>query len=272
MSGFRLAAVDLDGTLLRSDRTISARTRAAVAQARKADMDVVFVTARHAAAIEGFVSDLDLTGEAVCCIGTAVYELPSATLTWSSPITAAACREISRRISDGFPGLHLGWALESGPLGYQPGYPGPLLMGPSFHADPLSIDGPVLKMWVVGERLGEHRPAELARALTGLADIGHHGRGFADLVAPGVTKAGTLRQLCEARGIEARQVVAFGDAEADLPMLEWAGHGVMMANGRPELHALADEVAPGCDEDGVAVVLERIVRSSIAGGPRPDHR
>lgn len=264
MTGFRLAAVDLDGTLLRSDRSISARTRTAVAQAQEAGVEIVFVTARHSAAIEGFVSDLALTGEAVCCIGAAVHTLPSTALTWSSTLAPAVSVEIARRVAESFPGLHLGWALRSGPLGYQPGYPGRLLIGPSFHADPLLIDEPVLKMWAVGDSLGELRPDEVALALDRLADVAHHGKGFVDLVAPGVTKVGTLRRLCEARGIDPVEVVAFGDAEADLPMLAWAGHGVMMANGRPELHALADEVAPGCDDDGVAVVLERIVGEAVA--------
>ncbi|MEU1088342.1 HAD family hydrolase [Streptomyces sp. NPDC005576] len=264
MNDFKMAAVDLDGTLLRSDRSISARTRTAVARARDAGVEIVFVTARHSAAIEGFVSDLSLTGEAVCCIGAAVHTLPSTALTWSSTLAPADSVEIARRVAGSFPRLRLGWALRSGPLGYQHGYSGRLLIGPSFHADPLLIDEPVLKMWAIGDDLGEHRPDAMARVVDGLADVAHHGRGFVDLVAPGVTKVGTLKRLCEARGIDASQVVAFGDAEADLPMLAWAGHGVMMANGRPELHPLADEVAPGCDDDGVAFVLERIVGKAVA--------
>lgn len=44
----------------------------------------------------------------------------------------------------------------------------------------------------------------------------------------------------------------------DLPMLDWAAHGVAMAGAHPELKAAADETAPGNDEDGVAVVLERM--------------
>lgn len=263
MTGLRLAAVDLDGTLLRSDRSISARTRAAVAEAREAGVDVVFVTARHPAAIEWFVADLALTGEAVCCVGAAVCELPSGVVTWSAPLRPESCVEIANRVATRFADLHFGWVLESGSLGYQHGYPNRLLIGPSFHGDPTEIDVPVLKMWVVGPGLDERWPADLARALAGQADIAHHGRGFVDLVAPGVTKVDTLRRLCRLRGIEAGQVVAFGDAEADLPMLDWAGHGVMMANGRPELHGRAQEVAPSCDEDGVAVVLERLVKEGV---------
>ncbi len=267
MTALRLVAVDLDGTLLRSDRTISARTRSAVDRARAAGVAVVFVTARHPAAIERFVSDLDLTGEAVCCIGAAVCELPSSKVTWSEPLRPAACTEVARRIADRFPDLYLGWVPESGALGYQHGYPQRLLMGASYHGDPRQIDVPALKMWLVGPGLDERYPKEIADTLRGVADVAHHGKGFVDLVAPGVNKVETLRRLCEARGITAGEVVAFGDAEADLPMLDWAGHGVMMANGRPELHRLADEVAPDCDADGVAIVLERLLHEDEAVRP-----
>ena len=263
MSGLRLAAVDLDGTLLRSDRTISPRTRAVVDRARAAGVAVVFVTARHPAAIERFVADLALTGEAVCCVGAAVCELPSAKVTWNSALAPETCREVARRIADDFPELHLGWVPVSGALGYQHGYPNRLLIGDAYHGDPRQIDVPVLKMWLVGPGLDERYPDRIAASLAGLAEIAHHGTGFVDLVAPGVNKVETLRWLCGARGIDAEQVVAFGDAEADLPMLDWAGHGVLMANARPELHARADEVAPGCDDDGVAVVLERLLDEEI---------
>lgn len=262
MTGLRLAAVDLDGTLLRSDRTISARTRAVVDQARAAGVEVVFVTARHPAAIERFVADLDLTGEAVCCVGAAVCELPSGKVTWSDPLSAERCRAVARRIAERFPGLYLGWVPESGALGYQHDYPERLLIGESYFGDPQQIDAPALKMWLVGPGLDERYPLHVADALRGVADIAHHGKGFVDLVAPGVNKVETLRRLCEQRGIEAGQVVAFGDAEADLPMLDWAGHGVLMAGARPELHHRADEMAPGCDDDGVAVVLERLLREA----------
>ena len=43
----------------------------------------------------------------------------------------------------------------------------------------------------------------------------------------------------------------------DLPMLQWAGHGVAVGNAHPEVLAIADEVTARNDDDGVAVVLER---------------
>ena len=55
-----------------------------------------------------------------------------------------------------------------------------------------------------------------------------------------------------------RDVVAFGDMPNDLPMFAWAAYGVAMANAHPELKRVADEVTASNDEDGIAVVLERL--------------
>jgi len=57
-------------------------------------------------------------------------------------------------------------------------------------------------------------------------------------------------------------VVAFGDMPNDLPMLAWAGRSVAVANAHPEVLALADEVTASNDDDGVALVLERLIGSS----------
>ncbi|MFE2754347.1 HAD family hydrolase [Actinosynnema sp. NPDC059335] len=259
----RLAAIDLDGTLLRRDYTLSPRNEQALAALREAGTEVVFVTARHPAAVRDYAVRLGLEGEAICCVGSAVCALPSCEVTWSAAIPAEAAATAARRLRAAFPRLHLGWVLPAGPVGYQHGYPPPLLLGESFFGDPTAIDGPVLKMWLAGGDLDGTVPAGLAEAVRGLVDIAHVGPGFVDLVAPGATKVGTLAELARRRGLSARDVVAFGDTAADLDMIRWAGHGVVMANADAALHPLADEVAPDCDDDGVAVVLERLCAEEV---------
>jgi hydroxymethylpyrimidine pyrophosphatase-like HAD family hydrolase len=83
-----------------------------------------------------------------------------------------------------------------------------------------------------------------------------------EMSARGVTKASALAALADRAGIPSADVVAFGDMPNDLPMLAWAGRAVAVANAHPEVLALADEVTASNDEDGVAVVLERMVGSS----------
>jgi hydroxymethylpyrimidine pyrophosphatase-like HAD family hydrolase len=78
-----------------------------------------------------------------------------------------------------------------------------------------------------------------------------------EISAPGVSKASTLARVCEQRGIAAEEVIAFGDAPNDLPMLAWAGRAVAVANAHPEVLSAADEITADNDHASVAQVLER---------------
>jgi len=91
------------------------------------------------------------------------------------------------------------------------------------------------------------------------ATVTHSGAPFVEIAAPGVTKASALAALCTRLGIAPADVVAFGDMPNDLPMLAWAGHSVAVANAHQEVIAAASEVTLANDEDGVAVVLERVL-------------
>ena len=66
-----------------------------------------------------------------------------------------------------------------------------------------------------------------------------------------------------------RRTIAFGDMPNDIPMFDWAARGVAMADAHPELKAVADEVTLTNEDDGVAVVLERVFGASAR--QRPGH-
>ena len=76
-----------------------------------------------------------------------------------------------------------------------------------------------------------------------------------EISAPGVTKASTLAQVSADLGVDAADVIAFGDMPNDLPMLTWAGTSYAMADAHPTVVEVADHVAPSHDDDGVAKVL-----------------
>jgi Cof subfamily protein (haloacid dehalogenase superfamily) len=84
-----------------------------------------------------------------------------------------------------------------------------------------------------------------------------------DLLPPGVSKGWALERLAQRLGIGRKETMAIGDNWNDVEMLEWAAQGVMMGNAAAELRTMAKmrgwKQAPPNDEDGVAVVLERLV-------------
>ena len=75
----------------------------------------------------------------------------------------------------------------------------------------------------------------------------------------GVDKSRALRETFAALGIDQREIIAFGDAQNDRTMLEWAGIGVAMGNAVDEVKAVADKVTLSNNEDGIAVALEELI-------------
>lgn len=82
-----------------------------------------------------------------------------------------------------------------------------------------------------------------------------------ELTRAGTNKGSGLRCVCELLGIEASDVVAFGDSGNDVSMLEAAGDGVAMGNASPEALAAADHVTARCEEAGVARYLEPLLEA-----------
>ena len=74
-----------------------------------------------------------------------------------------------------------------------------------------------------------------------------------------VNKGKTLEYLAHIMGLEADQVMAFGDARNDIPMLEYAGHSFAVANAIDEAKAAAKSICLSNDEDGVAKCIEELV-------------
>jgi hypothetical protein len=96
-----------------------------------------------------------------------------------------------------------------------------------------------------------------------------------DLLPPGVSKGWALERLARRFGVDRKETMAIGDNWNDVDMLEWAGQGVLMGNAALELKAKAKtngwKQAPPNDEDGVAVVLESILKRQAEPSGRSKH-
>ena len=75
------------------------------------------------------------------------------------------------------------------------------------------------------------------------------------------TKAKALEKLCEVLGFTRENVLAMGDGDNDMPMIQFAGIGVAMANGEDHIKGAADIIADDCDDFGAAKILEQIIES-----------
>ena len=82
-----------------------------------------------------------------------------------------------------------------------------------------------------------------------------------ELIAPGLSKGIALATVAKRLGVERDQVIAIGDEENDVPMLQWAGLGLAMGNAPDSVKRMAHAVIPSVDEDGVAWAIDRYILS-----------
>jgi hypothetical protein len=96
-----------------------------------------------------------------------------------------------------------------------------------------------------------------------------------DLLPPGVSKGWALERLAKRLEIDRSETMAIGDNWNDVNMLEWAGQGVMMGNASADLRSMAKlrgwKQAPPNDEDGVAAMLEAVLKRQTEVSGRPSH-
>ena len=80
---------------------------------------------------------------------------------------------------------------------------------------------------------------------------------FMEIVPIGIDKAKSLDRLLDKLGMDSTKLVACGDGFNDVSMVNFAGMGVAMANACAETKAVANYIAPSCDEDGVADAIKK---------------
>ncbi|MFJ5264820.1 HAD family hydrolase [Streptomyces sp. NPDC088387] len=258
----RLIATDLDGTVVRSDGSVSARTAAAFARVQEAGADFVFVTGRPPRLMDAIVEMFGPRGTAICSNGALIYDMRTRAVVAEYSIDTVTLAEAARRLRTAVPGiglavehadeLHADEQYEAGDWDsditvQRPGEdklwsrPAPKLVGrhPSLSADDLL--------------------ALAAPAIGDLVTVYHsNGERLVEAIGSGVSKAQGLARFAAGLGITPAEVAAFGDMPNDLPMLAWAGSSYAVANAHPSVLGAVDHVIGSHDEDGVAEVVERM--------------
>jgi hydroxymethylpyrimidine pyrophosphatase-like HAD family hydrolase len=257
----RLVATDLDGTLVRSDGTVSDRTRDVLAAVEARGVPVVFVTARPLRWMDEVWPMVGDHGLAVVSNGGIVFDVAAREVRELHGIGPEQGLILAAAIYDGVPGASIAIETVTG-----------IRMDPTYTDDahvtpPGSPVGPLEDVWTdpavkvlvrhAGMEPGALRDA-VVTAVGELATPTWTLDGLMEISAPGVTKASALVGLAAELGVAASDVLAFGDMPNDLPMLTWAGTSYAMDNAHPDVVAAAGDRAPSNDEDGVAVVLERV--------------
>lgn len=261
----RLVACDLDGTLLGTNALPSQRTVDVIASVVAAGVPFVLVTGRPPRWIPSVAEDIGHAGLAVCANGAVLYDAAAGEVLEATTLDPVLLGDLAWALDTALPGATLAVERLSGPAltsdflaetGYLHPWPSPL----SAHAPRAEMLGhPATKLLVRHAEMTSEAMLEAVDALVG-GQVGitfSTGKGLLELSPPDASKGAGLAAVAERYGVEARDVIAFGDMPNDLTMLSWAGHGVAMANAHSSVLAMADEVTAPNHEDGVALVLER---------------
>ncbi|MGW8062081.1 HAD family hydrolase [Streptomyces ziwulingensis] len=268
----RLIATDLDGTLLRDDQSVSPRTVAALAAAEKAGIEVFFVTGRPARWMDVVSAHVHGHGLAICGNGAAVVDLHGGPGQHRFVKVRELARENAldavRLLRETAPGTV--YAVEQ-TYGFhqEPAYPKLHMEVPDnllSAEELLAPDGraaaePILKILAYHPELDPDGFLGLARLAIGArANVTRSSpSALLEISGPEVSKASTLALCCAERGISHEEVVAFGDMPNDIEMLTWAGQSYAMGNAHPDVIAAASGRTVANNDDGVAVVIERVL-------------
>ncbi|CAN5807256.1 Cof-type HAD-IIB family hydrolase [soil metagenome] len=266
MTTYRAIATDLDGTLLRTDKSVSERTRAAVLAAEDAGVLFVIATGRPPRWIAPVVEELGDRGLVVCANGATVYDPARHELVHRVELSAAVAATIVDDLEAAFPAAILGveqgfdfgvdTAIEETDIQWA-------TLMPDITIAPVRtfLDRDVTKLIVRMPHPAPEGTAASVQAVVGDRALVTHStnESFLELSHPSVHKAAAVERLLVEHGIAPEEVVAFGDMPNDLELIRWAGLGVAVGNAHPLLKEAADEVTATNDDDGVAIVIERLL-------------
>jgi Cof subfamily protein (haloacid dehalogenase superfamily) len=262
----RLIASDIDGTLLNSKLQLSPRNKAALQAALAEGVQFVLATGKSRGAGAFITNQLGLNSHGIFMQGLIVYD-GDGNILWQQTLDPDAARKaITYAEERGFSLIAYSSSrimiherdemLIAGIGRYHE--PDPEIVGP---LQDLLPHTPLNKIMVIGEPKAITQLRGELQALVGdslrLMQAGLP--QMLEILPLGGSKGAALRVLIDLLGIPAEQVMAMGDAENDMEMLELAGIGVAVGNADPKLKAIAQAVVATNDEDGVAEAIERFV-------------
>ena len=269
----RLIATDLDGTLLNTRKEFTQRTIDAIRRAVANGVVFVPATGRAVSVVPDYIKGHDFVRHIITLNGARSIDLEKG-------------RDIAVNEIDPQTALAVMETLDGLPVYYECCFANKNRMGAAHHArvtefaldeDTLTMvrrerepvpdlkqavknyGGSVQKIqFYVTDPAEKPRYMARMRALFPGLSVASSTINNIEITHKKANKGDAVLLLCSYLGIDPAQAMTFGDGLNDIPMLRAAGIGVAMANAEPDVFAAADRVAPSCDEEGVARVIEEL--------------
>lgn len=267
-SPLRMIATDIDGTMLRSDGTLSPRVKAAMTAAVEAGVHVVPATGRPVMIARDVIESAELEDYWVFANGAITRHLGRDELIRGFWMDHHVTRDLLGLLRQRLPGC--GFAIEfEDTVAFETGFERVVPVVPDVApVDDLveAIHQSEVHWQKVQKILVYDLGLDIDELFGQVSDVvgpravpSYSGLAFVELAAGLVTKATALDLLARDLSIEPSQVAAFGDNHNDLPMLQWAGRSFAMGNATDDAKATADEVIGRNDDDGLAAKIEELL-------------
>lgn len=269
----RLIISDIDGTFLTSAGRVTPRLRDVVMRAVRSGARFGLATGRPHRWLMPVLDQLPITPICVCANGAVIYDPARDEVIHAFELEPELMGRIVSDVDHAMRALGVRWGYGVERVGQSALDPENevFLVTPEYNPDAWEsrfgvvdvgelISQPAAKLLV---RCASMHSAEMFDIIAPVIDASDAhltysmDEGLIEISCPGVNKATGVSILASRYGVEASEVVTFGDMPNDCEMLAWSGCGVAMGNAHPVVHDVADAVTLTNDEDGVAAVLER---------------
>lgn len=265
----RMIALDVDGTLLTSDGTLTEGTVRAIRTAREQGVRVVLSTGRSAPEAVWLTRMAGCDHRAVCLGGAAIADMADGRhlRRWDIPEALAAPvlellrgKELASMVFAGEVNLLDSYSSQV----YHKIYPCPAYLDTTVVEDDLAgwlarHGQPLTKIHAQGDPAAFPPLLEALGRMPGLALTSSGADNF-EVVADGVDKGKALCLLASEWGIAPSEIAAIGDSDNDLAMLRAVGCPVAMGNASREVKEAASSVTASNDEEGAAKAILRLIR------------
>lgn len=263
----RLVATDIDGTMLRSDGSLSARVRSALHQTREAGIHVVPSTGRPTTVAVNIIEATGLGGIWVFANGAVTRNLDLDSLIRGFWMDRDLAIDLITSLREVRPRLRFAVEFEKTLIFERPFDEVAMVStGRSAVSDVVDrlkeSEERVQKVLICEPGAEIDELLDFVDTATGKrAAVTYSGLPFLEMAPEAVTKATALSLLAADLEIPSAHVAAFGDHHNDISMLQWAGQSFAMGNAKLAAKAAASTTIASNDEDGLALALESLLAS-----------
>lgn len=261
----QLLAIDLDDTLMRDDNTISPRTIQAVQQAQAKGLHIVIATGRMFQSTWPVAKTLGL-GDVPLIIysGGAVQSAETGTMLYENPLSATICEEVVSlaKTHDWYIQVYIDDTLF---INERTKWTDLYEKSSGAKAEAIgqklyTVKGTPLKVLMIDTKDKLDCATELLTQKLGpTINVMRSKETYLEIMAPGSSKGLALQAMTKQLGLDMSQVMAFGNSQNDVDMLEMAGVSVAVANAEPNIKDIAQIIGDTNNDDGVAKIIEEYI-------------